>query len=177
MVGNLSYQTWGGLTYGAYTIYGHDSSATTGNLAVYGYLYNWYAVKGIATAGSTTYKNICPTGWHVPTIFEWDTLSNRLGGNSVSGGKLKSTSSLWSSQSSGADNSSGFSAIPGGSRIHNGGFDIIRTYAVLWSATESDINYAWYRFLNYYSDVLYRESNLYPDNKKSLGASVRCLRD
>jgi uncharacterized protein (TIGR02145 family) len=175
--GNLSYQTWGGLTYGAYTIYGHDSTATTGNLAVYGYLYNWYAVKGIATAGSTTYKNICPTGWHVPTIFEWDTLSNRLGGSSVSGGKLKSTSSLWSSQSSGADNSSGFSAIPGGSRIHNGGFDIISTYAVLWSATESDNNYAWYRFLNYYSDVLYRESNLYPDNKKSLGASVRCLRD
>jgi hypothetical protein len=52
--------TWAATT-GAYTIYGNESS-TGANATNYGFLYNWYAAKGIATTGSTTYKNICPTG-------------------------------------------------------------------------------------------------------------------
>jgi uncharacterized protein (TIGR02145 family) len=162
---------WQGLTTGAYTIYDNESS-TGANATNYGYLYNWYAAKGIATAGSTTYKNICPTGWHVPTDTEWTTLTTYLGGTSVAGGKMKSTSSLWNSPNTGANNSSGFTALPGGARNDVGSFFSIRNDAFFWSATEFDNTNAWNSNLyNIISDV---DRSL---NDKSVGASVRCLRD
>jgi uncharacterized protein (TIGR02145 family) len=172
---------WQGLATGAYTIYGNESS-TGANATNYGFLYNWYAAKGIATAGSTTYKNICPSGWHVPTDSEWSTLTTYL--NTVAptgsvGGKMKSTgdntagTGLWNSPNTGADNSSGFSALPGGSRNNDGSFSNIRSFAFFWSATEFDISNAWFRELaNVISSV-----GRSPGHNKSVGASVRCLRD
>jgi hypothetical protein len=139
--GNGSGQTWSSLTYGAHTIYGHDSTATTGNLAVYGYLYNWYAVKGIATSGSTTYKNICPTGWHVPTDTEWETNQ--------------------------AINASSFSWLRGGTRNIDGSFIAGGANPFFWTATEVEgyVTLAWMRYPA-------REVN-----QKTLGNSVRCLKD
>jgi uncharacterized protein (TIGR02145 family) len=180
-------QTWAGtgLNYGAYTIYAHDSTTTTpSNLTKYGYLYNWYAVKGIFTTGviaSTDTLNLCPTGWHVPTDAEWTTLETYL--NTVAptgsvGGKMKSTgdntagTGLWNSPNTGADNSSGFSALPGGWRNNGGSFSGIRSNAIFWSATEYDTTIAWYRNLNNANSVVARIGGM-----KSFGASVRCLRD
>jgi len=173
--GNSS--TWQNLTRGAHTIYAHDSTATTpSNLTKYGYLYNWYAAKGIYTTGtivSTDTLNICPSGWHVPSDTEWTTLTTELGGESVAGGKMKSVgTAYWSSQSTGTDNSSGFSVLPGGFRLNGVSFYNIRLNAFFWSATEFDYNYAWFRDLNNINGIVYRESI-----NKSLGASVRCLRD
>ena len=54
---------WQGLTTGAYTIYGNESS-TGANATNYGFLYNWYA--------ATDSRKICPTGWHVPTDSDWN---------------------------------------------------------------------------------------------------------
>jgi uncharacterized protein (TIGR02145 family) len=172
--------TWQNRLAGAYTIYDNESS-TGANATNYGFLYNWYAVKGIATAGITTYKNICPSGWHVPTDAEWTTLTTYL--NTVAptgsvGGKMKSTgdntagTGLWNSPNTGADNSSGFSALPGGFRNFDGSFYEVRVTAFFWSATESGSN-AWYRNLNDGNGDVDR-NDLYI---KSLGASVRCLRD
>jgi uncharacterized protein (TIGR02145 family) len=59
--------------------YGDDST----NIATYGRLYTWYAVIDS--------RNICPTGWHVPTDAEWETLKTNLGGDTIAGGKLKQT--------------------------------------------------------------------------------------
>src|SRR5664279_2839934 len=53
------------------------------DVSIYGRLYTWYAV--------TDSRNICPTGWHVPTDAEWTTLNTYLGDDSVAGGKLKET--------------------------------------------------------------------------------------
>src|SRR5688500_14669040 len=50
-------------------------------VATYGRLYTWYAV--------TDSRNVCPTGWHVPSDAEWTTLTTYLGGESVAGDKLK----------------------------------------------------------------------------------------
>jgi uncharacterized protein (TIGR02145 family) len=172
---------WQGLTTGAYTIYGNESS-TGANATNYGFLYNWYAAKGIATAGSTTYKNICPTGWHVPTDSDWNKLVKSIDSGAdttgtnpqsiIAGGKMKSTSSLWNSPNIGADNASGFTALPGGYRNFNGSFGGIRNNTFFWSATEHASYYSWPR------NLYFNFSNFYRDiNDNSAGFSVRCLRD
>ncbi|MFZ4377910.1 MAG: fibrobacter succinogenes major paralogous domain-containing protein [Saprospiraceae bacterium] len=166
--GSSTGQTWGSRTAGARTIYAHSQA----NLSSYGYLYNWYAAKGIATSGYTSYKNLCPTGWHVPSDGEWTTLTTHLGGENVAGGKMKSTgTTLWRSPNSGATNESGFSGLPGGFRIGDGSFGVIRIFAFFWSASE-DFFDAWIRYLASNDGDVIRSYDL-----KSVGASVRCLRD
>ena len=73
---------WARLTTGAWCWYNNDSA--TG--AVYGKLYNWYAVNDP--------RGLAPIGWHIPSDTEWDTLSARLGGASKAGGKLKDTGTI-----------------------------------------------------------------------------------
>ena len=159
--GNGTSQTWSSRTTGAITVYGHSAT----NLATYGYLYNWYAVVDS--------KGLCPSGWHVPSDSELTTLTNYLGGESVAGGKMKSTgTTIWNSPNTGATNESGFSALPGGYRDFDGIFLYIRNDAFFWSATEIGSNFAWLRYLNNYSGNVYR----YNFNKQN-GFSVRCLRD
>jgi uncharacterized protein (TIGR02145 family) len=185
--GNLS-QTWSGngLAYGAYTIYAHDSTTTTpSNLTSYGYLYNWYAAKGIITDGGQPTKNICPTGWHVPTNSDWnklvkyihsgaDTSLTAVFQSDTAGSNMKSTGTdYWLEESAGTNNSSRFSALPGGQRQRYGKFSEIRNNAYFWSATETGS----------FSNGMIR--GLYTNNGKvlknnyhiSTGLSVRCLKD
>ena len=80
------------------------------NNAVYGKLYNFYAV--------ISPRGLAPIGYHIPTYAEWTTLINYLGGTLYSanaGGKMKETgTSHWASPNTGATNSSGFRALPYG---------------------------------------------------------------
>jgi uncharacterized protein (TIGR02145 family) len=171
-----SSSTWQNLTIGAHTIYANDSTATPSNLTKYGYLYNWYAAKGIYTTGSiasTDTLNVCPVGWHVPTDAEWTTLTTELGGESVAGGKMKSIgTAYWNSPNTGATNEIGFSALPGGLRDSDGSFRFIRNYAFFWSATEGGVNTAWNRNQNTYNGNVGRDNY-----NQSVGVSVRCIRD
>ena len=172
---------WQGLRTGAYTIY--DNQASTGTNAMnYGFLYNWYAVKGIfktEVIASTDTLRICPTGWHVPTDAEWTTLVTYL--NTVAptgsvGGKMKTIgTAYWNSPNTGATNESAFSALPGGSRFLGGSFGNVSHYAFFWSTTEIDVNFARNRHLNKINNVF--EMCGPPLNHKSNGASVRCLKD
>ena len=151
---------WNGLTTGAYCNYDNKES----NVATYGRLYNWYAINT---------GNLCPTGWHVPTDAEWTTLIDYLGGTSVAGGKLKETGTThWNSPNTGATNETGFTALPGGYRGINGAFFSIGYYGYWCSATESNANYAWYRYMDYNYSLVYRSIS-----NKQYGFSVRCLRD
>jgi uncharacterized protein (TIGR02145 family) len=169
-------ETWSAFTYGAHTIYEHDSTPTTGNLAIYGYLYNWYAAKGIATPGSIIYKNICPDGWHIPTNTQWRTLKNYLSPND--GDKLKSTENYWT-PNTGNDNTSSFAARPGGARFSsNGQFFRKNTAAHFWSSillstvfTGQSGAFTYTLFTN---DSGLAENN-WPDF--TTGASIRCLKD
>jgi hypothetical protein len=72
-------------------------------------------------------------------------------------------------------NISGFSALPGGYRQPDGNFSVIRGLARFWSASERDSNYAWNRSL--YNDDGRVNRGEFSGNAKSVGASVRCLRD
>ena len=171
-----SSSSWQNLTIGAHTIYAHDSVATPSNLTKYGYLYNWYAAKGIYTTGtilSNDTLNICPSGWHVPTDAEWTTLTDELGGESVAGGMMKSRgTSYWNSPNTGATNESGFSALPGGFRIDTGDFNNVKLHAYFWSSSEAGSNDAWSRYLSSNDGSVNR---ILID--KSVGVSVRCIRD
>ena len=170
-----SSSTWQNLTIGAHTIYANDSTTTPSNLTKYGYLYNWYAAKGIYTTGniaSTDTLNVCPVGWHVPTDAEWTTLTSEFGGESVAGGKMKSIgTAYWDSPNTGATNESGISALPGGGR-GSFGFYNVRYEAHLWSADEFSNSNAWIRTLSSNNGSVIR----FTDNK-SVGASIRCIRN
>jgi uncharacterized protein (TIGR02145 family) len=167
---------WQGLRTGAYAIYANEASSGS-NATNYGFLYNWYAAKGIYKTGeiaSTDTLNICPIGWHVPTDTEWTTLTTYLGGENVAGGKMKSVgTSYWLSPNTGATNESGFSALPGGWRNYVGSFYNILNDAFFWSATEYNGTNAWGRDLYDNNDNVYRDNS----GNKSVGASVRCLRN
>ena len=170
---------WQGLTDGAYTIYGNEASSGA-NATNYGFLYNWYAAKGITTTGSTTYKNLCPTGYHVPTDSDWNKLvifidseadTTIIGIQSSSAGtKLKKNDALWT-LNTGTDDY-GFSALPGGFRNFNGRFHDISINTIFWSATEYDSLNAWRRRLYEPDSIVTKIAST-----KSYGASVRCLRD
>jgi uncharacterized protein (TIGR02145 family) len=138
----------------------NESNATT-----YGRLYTWYAV--------TDTRGLCPTGWHVPTDAEWTTLTDYLGGSNVAGGKLKEAGTThWFSPNTSADNSSGWTALPGGYRDYDGSFHLMGSSGSWWSATELDATFAWYRYLSYvYGDA--SRAYIY----EYYGSSVRCLGD
>ena len=132
----------------------------------YGALYNWYAVNT---------GKLCPTGWHVPNINELTTLIEYLGGENVAGGKLKETGTIhWRSPNTGATNSSGFTALPGGYRTSTSltPFGSVGYTGYWWCSTEVSFNAAWEYTL--YSDAV-TISKI--SDYKLLGLSVRCLKD
>ena len=168
--------TWTSTTSGAYCCYDNNTS----NCDTYGALYNWYAVET---------GKLCPSGWHVPSDAEWYTLTNYLSANSqywcgsnsnYIAKSLASTTSWISSTNTcavgnnlSANNSTGFSALPGGYRGSSGGsFTNLGNSGYWWSSTENDGTTAWYRNLRYNNANV----NLNNDSKRN-GFSVRCLRD
>ena len=155
---------WVELTTGAWCYYNNDPATES----IYGKLYNWYAVNDP--------RGLAPAGWHVPTVAEWTTLSNYLGGNSVAGGKMKTTgTNRWAAPNIGATNESGFAGLPGGSRSDNGfTFNNVGFYGYWWSNSEVeyDTTLAFDFSLYFNSASLLR----YTDGKAS-GLSVRCIRD
>jgi uncharacterized protein (TIGR02145 family) len=173
--GNGSGEKWSRLKSGVRTIYAHSQT----NLAKYGYLYNGYAAKGIATAGRPANKNLCPTGWHVPTTDEWIKLVLHLGANKVAGGKMKSVTG-WNAPNSGATNESGFTGLPGGSRLKDGDFLDLGSRGVWWSSSEAD-NSGSGMLLNFHlrNDIDFISSNGGYEYSYYMqhGLSVRCLMD
>lgn len=155
--------SWSILTTGAWSHYTNNSQFES----PYGKLYNWYAVADS--------RNVCPTGWHVPTDAEWTALTDYLGGKYVAGGKMKSTGTqFWMFPNTDATNESGFLGFPGGFRKSNGPFEAIRGGGYWWSSsskTDSSFN-AFYYWLDFYTGSLTRFDNSY-----KMGYSVRCIKD
>jgi uncharacterized protein (TIGR02145 family) len=181
--------TWASAITGAYC----DYSNTPANSTTYGRLYNWYAVdNNLATkVASNGGKNVCPTGWHVPSDAEWTTLESYLIANgynydgTTTGNKIAkalASTTLWtSSATTGAvgntdypdkRNATGFTVRPGGGRLDNGTFFNIGDYGLWWSSTGNSSTDAWDRNMLYFDITVYRGV----DNKKR-GFSVRCVKD
>ena len=162
---------WGGLTTGAWCNYNNNSQFD----CPYGKLYNWFAVADP--------RNVCPTGWHVPSDDEWNVLIGNLdptinpiaiGPQSTSaGGKMKSVGTqFWISPNGAATNESAFSGLPGGYRYSLGTFNNFGFIGEWWTSTELDSSFAHMRDLNYSNGNLTRNKSY-----KYYGLSVRCFRD
>ena len=155
---------WQNNTTGAWAYYNNDVA----NNAKYGKLYNWYAVSP-TTNGN---KNVCPTGWHVPTDAEWTILTDYLGGPSVAGGKMKEVGTTsWNSPNTDATNTSLFSALPGGYCDDFGNYYFVGFTGYWWSSTGNNTGDAWFRLLYDSAGDVSRNYG------KNYGLSVRCLRD
>jgi uncharacterized protein (TIGR02145 family) len=157
MAENLNYETEMTSTDSSWC-YGNN----TANCAIYGRLYNW-----------ETANEVCPSGWHLPTREEWNTLVVNAGGSSVAGKALKSTTG-WASNGNGTDDFD-FSALPGGGRYYSyvGSFNTAGDNGFWWSATEyAAAGYAYYRLMLYDNDYVREDTFV-----KSDGFSVRCVQD
>ena len=150
---------WANLTTGAWCYYNNDPA----NAVIYGKLYNWYAVNDP--------RGLAPQGWHIPTKDEWSTLTAFLGSDSLAGGKMKATT-LWNSPNTGATNSSGFTAVPGGARVSDARFMSIGAVGYWWSDKEHDATTAVERGLKFDNSACYM---FYIT--KGCGISVRCVKD
>jgi uncharacterized protein (TIGR02145 family) len=152
---------WSSLTTGAYSGY---YERETGD-SIYGYFYNWYTI--------TDDRNICPSGWHVPTDAEWAVLESFLGGSKSAGGKLKeSGSGRWDTFNIAATNISGFTALPAGSRFSNGYSGGRRFFTYFWTNTEANPDSAICRSLSLYNGYIQRSSL-----SKKYGFPIRCIKD
>lgn len=111
------------------------------NISKYGLLYDWQ-----------TAQNACPVDWHLPSAYEWETLSSNLEkGNLNIADVLK--------------------LQPSGYRHLDGTFNDLKKFGYWWSSTNdtSDSFFSFYYF-SYNNDL---RKSLDEEN----GFSVRCLKD
>lgn len=175
MAENLNYETANSFCYEKYA----------SNCSKYGRFYLWSAAMDSAGTWSTTGKGcgynktclptypvrgVCPEGWHLPDSTEWNTLFEAVGGQSVAGTKLKSTSG-WTSSGNGTDDFS-FSALPTGFRYFSKNYGLESYTADFWSSNEDDSLYVSTIDLGYRDS----EANLYHMGKE-YAFSVRCIKD
>ncbi|TXB66628.1 hypothetical protein FRY74_00140 [Vicingus serpentipes] len=154
----------GNWTYGWYDSVDYD---------YYGKNYNWYTVSDP--------RNVCPTGWHVPSLSDWDLLIGYLDPNfyptnagivsNIAGGILKSTGTQhWYPPNYGATNSIGFNALPGGLTSSS---NLDGENGFFWSSSINPstgmplTNYA------YYGNSKFMRFNYGKDDHHS----IRCIKD
>jgi uncharacterized protein (TIGR02145 family) len=135
----------------------------------YGLLYNWWAATG------TSSNSIASTGWHVPSSTEFQTLSTYLGGNTVSGGKIKEVGTdYWLTPNSGATNEVAFNARGGGLR-QGYSFSSFQSQCIFRTTTDYDaascLGGGW---ISYNSTLWTGIGSLYT---KRDGHTIRLLKD
>ncbi len=131
------------------------------NSKSYGNLYNWYAIND--------QRNICPSGWHVATDFDWDALEYLLNSGRNTGGKLKS--SEWKDDPKDVVRDSQFEALPGG-YIMMGMHGLDGIVGFWWTSSPFIKGVSYARYIQYDDNELFRAT--YDNNS---GLSVRCVRD
>jgi uncharacterized protein (TIGR02145 family) len=182
MAENLNYNASGSV------YYNNDEN----NYGKYGRFYNWATAMGINTSYNTSlyktvanHKGICPTGWHIPSDAEWNTLiayvhsdngqaTYTSGTSSVAGKYLKANSILWSNNT-GTDDY-GFAALPGGYGSYSRkdgslSYSYVGSRGAWWGATNDVADYACGRQISGVATV-----NASDYNKIAL-FNIRCVKD
>ncbi|MBO7511682.1 MAG: fibrobacter succinogenes major paralogous domain-containing protein [Fibrobacter sp.] len=193
MAENLNYAYTGvSFNHIYYGVYTSDSTSwcynnEAANCEVTGRLYTWAAaIDSVKLANDADnpqecgynrictlpakLQGICPTGWHLPSEAEWETLFKEVGGRNTAAKVLKSRSG-WNKNGNGTD-AYGFSALPACGRGYSGGFNDEGDYACFWSPIESVGSLAFSMDLHYDNDWAFLVRG-----DKDYGFSVRCLKD
>ena len=176
----VSPSTEGSNTDKHYYVYGYEGNRVgeamgEPNYTIYGVLYNWEAAL-----------TACPDGWRLPSEKDWNQLTEFLvkkgyghDGDGIDIAKSLASTFGWYyddvpgnvGYDQSTNNSSGFSALPGGYRYFGGGFDLLGEFSYFWSSQGEGTVYAWDRCLYYnFAEVSRKFFN------RSYGFSVRCLK-
>jgi uncharacterized protein (TIGR02145 family) len=163
---------WETLNTPAYCWYNNNQ----GFKSTYGALYNWYTID----TASNGHRNVCPAGWHIPSDAEWIILVTNLGGEAGSGIKLKEAGEFyWYPSTNMGDNTSDFSALPGGKRSEkpvstfdgtSTPFFYIGSIAAWWSNTSTLTDHELEVTVDKSSADKY-------SSQKNGGYSIRCIKD
>lgn len=156
---------WTNIITPAYSWYGNNDTLYEN---IYGAYYNFFAVSS---------GKLCPSGWHVPSDTEFQSMVDFLGGNNSAGAKIKeSGSNNWSLPNRDATNASGLTALPSGMRGSlDGSFSGQGIYGGWWTSTEtnsSPLGAAWSRWIHA-DTVVVALSEIF----KKDGFSVRCIKN
>lgn len=177
-----------GDTYSDEVAYRYYPNENSGNVATYGYLYNWKAVMHNATsseANPSGVQGICPKGWHVPSDAEWIQLTEwvisqnkyQCGDESDYVAKALASTSGWAASKGDCEvgnnqttnNATGFGAVPAGR--FDGGYSYCTQFAYFWSTTEYDSD-GYSRGLGFNNALVLKRTD-----SKGQGLSVRCIRN
>ena len=191
---NYSYTVGGVIYYDSTShCYGDGAKGVTdrgaANCAKYGRLYQWYTAVGrsrdeckgkICDLGDGIIQGICPQGWHLPSMSEWEKLIEAVDEtNSIAGLLLKSQNG-WNNykengntQSGNGTDAYGFSALPAGS-ASSLSYSYIGEITEFWSSTQSNnSDYAKISYFNKnHNDVILTYTGL-----KGASISVRCIKN
>ena len=167
----LSGPDWSGATSPAVAVYG-DGDGLTGNccpgdgpdsddeaynLEVYGRLYNGWAKNDP--------RGLCPTGWHISDVSDWDDLVSHFGGYSLAGNALKGQDALFVNWQ--PEDVEHFGALPAGYRDQAAGLYYYRgADAGFWTAQGSQ-----HRRIYGGAQMLANNVSLQD------GYSIRCVKD
>ena len=133
-----------------------EEAKTHSEYEEYGTLYNFVSVQE---------SLMCPQGWHVPSLSEWDVLKGSIGISSAY--KLKSAPPVWD-----GTNELGFNAIRVPVRTSNGSFTDY-SKADFWTSTSiEESDNAWGQELNTGDDTFTDDPN-----GKGSGNPIRCIKD
>jgi len=179
--------SWAALTYGAWCYYGETATITPDHSIgeIYGKLYNWYAVMGIANTESipptpeqiAARKVFAPEGYHVPSRTELDTLVTFAGGANIGGSAVKEDGNThFATLNTDATNSTGFTFLPGGKRgadtVGNGVYIGLYYDGGIWSSTTPNTTTANRYLVQNDTATFDRNSNIY-----IVGRSVRLIKN
>ena len=155
------------------------------NCNIYGGLYQWDEMMQYVETQDEGVQGICPDGWYLPTDNQWCGLLWSVNSGGVSceaigwigtdaGGNLKETGTThWIAPNTGATNSSGFTALPGGERDTIGSFSNLGYWGSCWSTKWGE-----WPDHRYYHGLFNNDQRVLHDfYPRDYGFSVRCLRD
>ena len=128
----------------------------------YGRLYTWERAR-----------DACPTGWHLPTREDLDTLLSTVGGDSLAGNALKSFAGWNSAEDEGNGlDSYGFSGRPAGWKDLTGDYYQVGFFGRFWSISNRSDKHAYTLHLKYNA-----ESGSLDYTSKESAISVRCVKE
>ncbi len=154
-----------------------EPAFTFTNDSLYGLLYNFKSVYDI--------RKLAPEGWHIATEEEWQRLEETIGlpnseildlgwrGTNEAEKLAPLYSRGWPEfcELFGSDDY-GFKALPGGCCLFNGELNVQNNTAFWWTASSFDDSEAWYRYMDYNQDRIFRQHTY-----MGYGMSVRCVKN